>query len=310
MRVTESMISASYLKDLNRNLTGISRYQEQLATNKRINKPSDDPVGIISSLSVRSSLRKLEQYNRNVDDAQSWLTQSETAVMDINEVVSSAYELALQSASGTQSATEKKAIATELSELRNYLVELGNTKLGDKYIFGGYNTTTAPFAKSGADVLYQGVSLETATAAEITALQSQSIEFEIGSSTSISVGLNGVGLMGSGSDNLIVVMDSLISDLNSNADPATLAGHATRLQGKQDDILTLAADIGGRYNRLDLLSNRYAEDGFNYENLQASIEDIDTAEIITRLKLAETVYEAALSIGSRVIQPNLTDFLS
>ena len=309
MRVTESMISSAYMNDLNRNLSRIARYQEQLATNKRINRPSDDPVGVISSLAVRSSMRGLAQFSRNADDATGWLTQSETAVMDINEVLNRSYELAMQSASGTKSDIEKRAIATELKQLRDYLVELGNARLGDKYIFGGFNTTTPPFQKAGNDVLYQGFNLTSADAADIDSLQEQNVRFEINSGTRISVGFNGVELMGRGSDNIFALMDNLINDLSGNADTHVLAGHAAKMQARQDDILTLAADIGGRTNRLSLLSDRFTEDGYNYERLQSSIEDIDTAEIITRLKLAETVYEAALSIGSKVILPNLTEFL-
>lgn len=309
MRVTESMMSGAYLNDLNRNLSKIARYQEQLSTNKRINRPSDDPVGIIGSLAVRSSQRTLAQHSRNVDDALGWLEQSENALMDISEISSRTYELALQSANGTLGETEKKAVASELAQLRDYLVELGNTRLGDQYIFGGFNTTTPPFAKSGSDVLYQGVSLAFGAAADLDDLQSQTLRFEINSGTLVSVGLNGIDLMGRGEDSIFAMMDSLIGDLQSNAGSAVLSGHAGRFQTSQENILTLAADIGGRANRLNLLRDRFSEDGYNYEKLQSSIEDIDTAEIITRLKLAETVYEAALSIGSKVILPNLTDFL-
>lgn len=309
MRLTESMLSSTYLTGLNRNLTQIAKFQEQLSSNKRINRPSDDPVAIISSLSVRSSLRNIEQYSKNITDAQSWLTQSETAVMDLNDIVASSYELALQAASGTLSGSEKQSIAENISQLREYAVEIGNSRLGDKYIFGGFNSTTAPFAKSGSDVLYQGYNLQTATPAEVSSLQSQTIEYEIGSRVTINVGLNGVDIMGTGDDNLIGIMDRLITTLKNNGSTTEIASFAGQLKNKQDDVLTQAANIGGRSKRLELLSSRYMMDEFNYESLKSSIEDIDTAEIITKLKLAETVYEAALSIGSRVILPNLTEFL-
>ncbi len=309
MRLTETMLSSSYLTGLNHNLTQIAKYQEQLSSNKRINRPSDDPVAIISSLSVRASLESLSQYSHNINDAQSWLTQSETSLMDLSEVTASVYELALQAAGGTLTATQKKDISAEIKQLKEYVVELGNSKLGDKYIFGGYNAMTAPFKISGNDVLYQGFDLTTATPADIAALQSQTTEYEIGSNVRLNVGMNGVDIMGSGNDNLINILNGLTNLLDNNGSAADIAVYAEKMKNKQDDVLTQVANIGGRANRLELLSNRYAQNQFNYETLQSSIEDIDTAEIITKLKLAETVYEAALSIGSRVILPNLTEFL-
>ena len=119
MRITENMMAQAYLDGLNRNMEQIAEYQEQLSTNKRINRPSDDPVGVINSLTVRSNLSRLSQYSRNIDDASSWLTQSETALTDLNSSLVSVYELALQAGGGSMSKTDKLAIATEVKQIRD-----------------------------------------------------------------------------------------------------------------------------------------------------------------------------------------------
>lgn len=309
MRVTNAMLTANFLSNLNRNLNQTGTYQEQLSTNRRINRPSDDPVGVIRSLAVRTRLSNLEQYNRNVEDAQSWLTQSETAVMDLNEVVQSAYEQALQAGTGTMNATDKKAIATAIGQLREHALQTGNTTLGDKYIFGGYNSSTPPFQDNAGAVLYQGIDLTGATASQIAAMQSQTTNFDIGEGLQTKVSLTGVDLMGSGSDNLIGILDDLKQLLENNGSAGDIVNFADRLKQKQDDLLALAADIGGRTSRLELVTNRYAQDELNYKNIKSSIEDIDTAEVIMKLKMAESVYESALSVGAKVIQPSLVDFL-
>ena len=309
MRLTETMLTSSYLSGLNRNLSQIAKLQLQLATNKKVNRPSDNPVAVISGLSVRASLRNIEQYNRNINDAKAWLAQSETALMDMNEAVTSAYELALQAAGGTLAPSEKQSIGGQIRQLRDYMVEIGNSRLGDKYVFGGFNTTTPPFVTENGETLYLGQNLETADAAAISALSSRQIQYEIGAGMTIDIGCTGIEIMGTGDNNLIGVLNGLLSVLDSDGPVQEITPYIDKLRAKQDDVLTQVANIGGRSKRLDLLQARYSEDEFNYMMLQSTIEDIDTAEVITRLKLAETVYEAALSIGSRVVLPNLTDFL-
>ncbi len=310
MRITENMMAQAYLDGLNRNMEQIAEYQEQLSTNKRINRPSDDPVGVINSLTVRSNLSRLSQYSRNIDDASSWLTQSETALTDLNSSLVSVYELALQAGGGSMSKTDKLAIATEVKQIRDYMIELGNTRVGDKYVFGGFNTKTAPFTQAGGSVLYQGVDLSLASPAQVAAFQNQETAFDTGKGTRIKVSLTGVDLTGAGDDNFFKTIDDMIQALEADSTSDDLADFAEKMLQAQERVLSTLADVGGRQNRLERLSERYAVDQFNYESLQSSIEDIDTAEIITRMKLAETVYESALSIGSRVIMPNLTQFLS
>jgi len=81
------------------------------------------------------------------------------------------------------------------------------------------------------------------------------------------------------------------------------------VQDAQNHLLTRTAEIGGRQRRLDLLEARYDTDLINYEQMRSDAEDADMAEVIMNLKMAEVVYQAALSAGARIIQPSLMDFL-
>lgn len=308
MRITNSMMTGSFLSNLNRNLTKMSGYQNQLASNRRITRLSEDPVGTINTLAVRKKIDRLEQYQRNVADAQSWLTQSETSVMDLNEVLKSAYEQALAAATDTVGEVDRTAIANYMDQLRDHVFQTANSTFGDKYIFGGYNTTTPPFTKSGEDVLYNGIDLTTAPQTDIDAQSAQTLEFEIGTGRRMKVAMTGVDLMGTGQDNLIAVFDNLSAKLRSG-DTAGIAAAAGQLRDKQDQVLSLVADIGGQMNRLDFVTERYELDSINYQTVKSDVEDIDRAEVIMQFKMAESVYTAALSAGSKIIQPSLLDFL-
>ena len=81
------------------------------------------------------------------------------------------------------------------------------------------------------------------------------------------------------------------------------------LQDAQSHLLTKTAEIGGRLRRLELLEARYEQDWINYENMRSNAEDVEMTEVIMNHKMAEAVYQAALSAGARIIQPTLMDFL-
>ena len=136
MRVTNSMLISTFLNNLNKNTKGMEKYQRQLSSNSRLARLSDDPIGVINVLGVKSKIRKLAQYQNNVDDARAWLTQTETAVLEINNVIKSTYEQALQVANGTNSTEEYDAVLSYVTQMRNHIIQIANSTYGEKYIFG------------------------------------------------------------------------------------------------------------------------------------------------------------------------------
>jgi flagellar hook-associated protein 3 FlgL len=305
MRLTNKMLSTNYLTNLQRNLDRMGRQQNQLATNKRLVRLSDDPVGAVSSLAVRSKIDRIGQYQRNIEDARSRLSQSETAVMEIQELVKTAYEKAVQGATGTMGHEEREAIAVQVEALRSHLVQVANASLGDSYLFGGFHTTTPPFTvDSMGSVSYQGQSL----AVDLPAFN-QRIEYEIGPGLKTAVSIHGAELVGTGEQSLFNLFDGLVASLRAPGDGQQVQDSISRMQGAQSRVLALATEIGGRINRLDLIQGRYEQDQLNYQTVQSQIEDIDSAEVIMQYKMAEASYQAALAIGAKVIQPSLVDFL-
>ncbi len=188
MRVTTGMMLGSYLKNLNNNLSGLSRLQKQLAAGKRITKPSDDPIGVISGMQTRVKLYKSDQYKKNVEKALTWLEQTESSVLELNEMIKAAYEKTVNMASDTMSAEDKEATAQFIGQLRDHMISIGNTKSGDKYIFGGHNVNSTPFLADGTGgILYNGLDLTDAQDAALIAEDQAAIEYEIGFDASMSI---------------------------------------------------------------------------------------------------------------------------
>ncbi len=144
-RVTNSMLVTNYTRNQNRASVRMEQLQTQLATQKKIVRLSDDPVNVVKALNARSRLYDVEQYKKNLDDAKAWLTQTESALTELNEVIKRAYELAVQGSNDVLTDDDRTALSNEIKELRDHVATLANSTLGDKFLFGGYNVSYPPF---------------------------------------------------------------------------------------------------------------------------------------------------------------------
>lgn len=149
MRVSDKMNQNQFLNNIQKNRTELSKLQNQAATMKSINKPSDDPIGSAKALQNRTENKNLEQFDRNILFATSFLENSESTLAQVGEVVVRAKELAMQGASDTNGGLPRSMIAEEISQIARSVVEMSNRRFGDRYIFAGYNTTTQPFTPEG-----------------------------------------------------------------------------------------------------------------------------------------------------------------
>ena len=310
MRITNGMVLDNYLKNINKNMGSMVNLQNQMSSGKRLSKLSDDPVNAVSVLQYRVKLYKGEQYKENVDKGLTWMEQTESSVMELNEVLKSAYEAAVEAANDYLTEEDKAATAELIGQLRDHIVTIGNARSGDKYLFGGYNTNKAPFTVDGSGkLLYNGLDLADASNPALIDEKGTSIEYEVGFNLKMNVAVNGAELMGTGEDSVYTILDNLYNALKSDASAEELSGYTSKLLEGQSRVLSAVADIGGRVNRLELISNRYEEDSLMYTDMTSKLEDVDQAEAIMNYKMAEFVYNAALQIGSKIIQPSLVDFL-
>ncbi len=136
---------------LEKNRSEMSELQTQAASQKRINKPSDDPVGTTKLLSSRTDAKGIDQYLKNLDFAQTFLNFTDQSLEEVTNGLIRAKELALsQSNDPSSSDITRKAVATEIRQLYNQSLQVANRKLGNRFIFGGYGTTDNPFKNDGA----------------------------------------------------------------------------------------------------------------------------------------------------------------
>jgi flagellar hook-associated protein 3 len=140
MRITNNMMISNMIKNLGNNQGRLSKYQDQLDTGKKISVPSDDPVVAARALKLRTDVAKVEQYQKNIKDAQSWLDATDEAMSKVGDVLQKARELTVQASNGTNTPAETQKIALELKQLKAQAVHLANSTYAGRYIFSGFNT--------------------------------------------------------------------------------------------------------------------------------------------------------------------------
>jgi len=150
MRVTGNMIRQKILNNSNSAMERLQFAQTQLATGKSILKPSDDPLSLSKAIRTRAVLSDNEQYLRNIEDALSWLENTEPEVDAMVTVITELKEIAVEGASDTKSAGQRQVLAGQVEDLIERLVDLANTRYAGKYVFAGTYTTTPPYSTSHA----------------------------------------------------------------------------------------------------------------------------------------------------------------
>lgn len=154
MRIADKMQYEQVKTNVGKNRSQMSELQNQAATQKRVNKPSDDPLAASRVLQNRIDLQGSKQFSKSLTYAKSFLEYTDQSLGDLTEVVMRAKELAINQANDASANEDsRRAVAIEIEQLYNQMVNIGNRKLGDRFIFGGFRTLEAPFNEKGE---YQG----------------------------------------------------------------------------------------------------------------------------------------------------------
>ncbi len=316
-RITNSIMVNNYVRNMQNNQQRMNRLQNQIETTNRLIKPSEDPVGAMKVLEINAKISDIEVYLTNLDNAEAWLVESETAVSKINEYVKRMYELAVNLSNETKTPEDRMAAANEIRGLRDELVSTANMTMTDKYLFGSHNVAQAPFhpadpSDPNSEMLFNGISLIGAVdMTDVDAELQNKIQYKVGFKIDMNISISGIELMGIGDDANIhhVMNDFYKACMDPDSTWETISPFMGKFQSIQTNILGVQAEIGGRMNRITAMQDTYSIDMINYKDLKSKVEEIDMAETITYFSMAEAVYRAALSVGSRVIQPTLMDFL-
>lgn len=299
MRVTNNMIMYNFLTSLNSSLERQNDIQEQLSDGKAIHRASDDPVKTIRSLRFNTNLDMNEQFTQNLKDAQSWMETTDTALSDVSSVLISAKELTVKAISANPTVAYQAA-ATQLDGMINNIIDVANTKLGDRYVFSGQQDKTKPYTRQDSPdkVVYSGDSNYI----------SMKIAPGVVNSEQDSVNLPGTEVFGANNEMFNHLIE--IKQHMEAGDNKWLS--ETGLQYLDDDhnsMLKAHTAMGARMTSCEMSENMLKDNNTTITKDVSANEDLDVPRAIIDFKTSESVYRAALSVGARIMPVSLVDFL-
>ena len=302
-RITNNMISRSVLADLNDIATRQAATRRQMSSGKAITRPSDDPYAAGRALALRNELGGIHQHGRNVQEAQGWMTVTDTALGHIGDMAQRARELLVQGATDTLPQTSRDAIASEIDQLIAGMKQEANATYDGRYVLAGSRTNVPPY---DSKVLPVGSPPNDTYGGDAVKQQR-----EIGPGVRIEVNTTGDRVLGGtpGNPGMLDVMRNIAAHLRSG-DTASLGTQDMKdLTGRIENLLGVRAEVGAGMNRLETAAARLAETEESATSLLSDTEDADMAKTLIDYSTQQAVYQSALNAGSRIVQASLLDFL-
>ena len=311
MRITTSMVQRNILSDLNSISSKLTQTQMKAASNKEINRPSDDPFATAQAMALRQSLSANQQHQRNVEDSIGWMDATEQALMDMTDSVEKVKSLLVQGSSDSLDQTSRDSIAAELDQLIEGIKQTANTSYRGSYLFAGTETSTRPYAPTSnpyvaADDAYLGNEAGWDPA-------EPGIIREIGPGVQMSINVVARQFLGdgqgTGDGKLLDVLRDASANLRSGNVTALRGNDMDRLEQNFDQLLEVRAANGAKTNRLEAALGRLTQLEESVTEQLSKTEDADIAETLIELNSQTAAYQAALRAGASIVQTSLMDFL-
>lgn len=304
-------MNKAFINNLNKNLQNMQKAQEQLTSGKKVSKPSDNPLLLGKILSMKDDIRQNEENKSNIASSKDWVQTQDTALADVSKSMSRIRELMVYGSSGILTKPDREAIEEEVKMKVGEIRDALNTNFDGRYIFSGQTTEERPFeiTDGGDGILsYAG--------------KGGNLEREIGRGVTIELMTDGSEIVGKNNELgnfLREVMDAMTgrpadpdnpSDTGLEPDLEKLSG---QLLGKADKlidkVLRVRSKVGAIDNRLEAAEERNKSENIDLTEILSKKEDIDIAEQYMKYTMMNTAYQASLSIGAKILQPSLLDYL-
>ncbi len=302
MRITQKMNFNTITQNMLTNQNQLLKIQEQLSSGKKFSSPSDDPIAASKSLTFYTSLDQLDQYKSNLIQARSMLNITESALDDAESAISRAQELAVAMSNGTINAEAREGAAEEIEQILSRLISLGNTKLGDRYIFAGFNSATQPFIAATGALSASLSAGDTTGSFQVEIEQDQKLAMTLSGEEVF----QGYGL--SGGVNVFTIVTDLQTALESN-DVATVTAQIDNLDTAANQVSQERAKVGARTNRLDTTEASLDNTKLILNTLLSETEGSDIVEAASAMAYQQTIYEASLATAANMMSFSLLNFL-
>jgi len=287
----------------------LDKLQELTSTGQIVNRPSDDPLSSRLLLDIGDKIRGGDQYVSNINKSKTWQQLTDTALTGMTDTMGLAKSLVATLLGGTTDPIIRQDAVAKLQGLKQQMVDMGNTQLGDQYLFGGANNNTPPFNYN--DNTYAGDDTQ--------------ISIEIGKNSTQSLNITGDRLLqGTGTnpnygsvdilktfDDLIAAVggDGITGSPNENGDLAGIQAGSTALNEGTKQIYNAQSDVAARTSRLDSMSKLNANTRSTMELIYSNTQNVDYAKLAAELSQQQIAYQASLSTTAKLSSLSMLDYL-
>ena len=300
MRISSNYIYNTYLKYDKTRQKDIEKYTKELSSGKRILTPSDDPISLAQSLRFKSVRKDLDGYLKNIKIVQNTQEIAEESLKNIIESSQEARaEIVRLHNTGVLDSEDAKILRDYFKDIKDYIINQANVKIGDKYIFSGVKSQNAPIDTS--DGTYNGETEET------TVPISKGVE--------VPIRFNGKDYLGVDSndnkmilvktlDKVIDIIDNAVSgsgSLNSINDPNAITVNGQSMSILEafdkglDAVMQHRSVIGTQNRTADDLKSQHEMFKVHYSNLISTLEDADFTQSVAELEKSKVAYEATIA---------------
>jgi flagellar hook-associated protein 3 FlgL len=290
MRVTAGMSQRHVLTDLRRVQERLANAQDRVSGGKRIDKPSDDPLGTERAMRLNAQLDSTTAYKTAVDESRNWLDATDTALGSLGDIVQRVRELTLHAANGSTTPAGRQSIKQEIDQLTEQAKTTLNGAFDGRQLFSGTATGTPPYSAATADA-YQG--------------DSAPVVRQIGPGVSVQVNITGDDALAG----LLPTLRTISAHLASNDVASLGTSDLHALDAGADTVTAKRAQVGAITNRVDAAGQRL-DDVFDVTTAFLSkTQDADLPQALTDLSAQQNALQSALRGGATLIQQSLMDFL-
>jgi len=296
VRVTPMILARQAVHFINQNSDVINRSLERLGTGKRINRAYEDPPGTVLSMRLQSDIASVEGDYRRLEQALPYIQAADTALQQAISVLQRARELVLMASNDTLTADQRSAIANEMVGLRDELLQIANTKVGDRFLFSGSAILTKPFTiDADGNATYQG--------------DSDQLVVALSNGERVAITLDGRQIF-QGTEDLFAVFKDAISALRSDDVNALREQILPRLDAALNQVLRLSAIYGAQANRVERTMSTFLTQETSLRMALSPVLDADIAEEVTTYQLRQTTLQATLFAVSRILPTSLLEFMA
>lgn len=339
MRVTDRSTMRNFMKYMNKAKSNYAKTNEQIASEHRFERISDDVSAGTKVMRTRMDMYKAQKHLDNVGSVAEEIKTTEDTLMAVSELLGNAHSTALKAASQMDSSSSNTVLANEVKNLREHLLQLMNTKFGETYSFGGSNASLkAPFSvDANGKLLYNNIDVDSikkdgdgyyymdgaGDRQEIPMDEDVYMDVGLGirmnasqidGQTGLKINYSGLDAFGFGvnDEGLTNNVYNILKNIEDNIrtfDKDKITAADTQLKQITEKFQVNLADVGSKTKFIENMEDRLKSNVLNYETRITSLMGTDTAEAAMQQSTNESVLKAVLQIGSRVLPVSLMDFI-